>query len=199
MKLEERRGKLGNIVALAGLASTTVRENVGSPDEAARMTPIEAAVASGSLETVKSVLNGEIDGGAALINQCFCLHAAAERGALSVVQFLLTHCGAHVDLAAQEGHTALHLASMCGHLEVVRCLVHEHGANIHASNAVGETPLHAAAWAGMLPVAQYLCECGADVQARDSRGFTAMHTASMFDENSALSLFLRELELHSTG
>ena len=41
----------------------------------------------------------------------------------------------------------------------------------------GRTPLHEAAFKGHLPVMQYLCEQGADQEARDNYGKTPLHMA----------------------
>jgi hypothetical protein len=54
----------------------------------------------------------------------------------------------------------------------------ELGNDVNAANDSGETALHGAAFRGVNPVAQYLVDRGAKLDARDARGWTALAIAN---------------------
>ncbi|MBI4323800.1 MAG: ankyrin repeat domain-containing protein, partial [Chloroflexi bacterium] len=96
------------------------------------------------------------------------LQAAAGKGQLEVVQFLLDH-GAAVNGTKQPDLTPLHFAAGNGRLAVVDLLLRR-GAKVDATAGSGETPLHLAALKGYAQVAKALIEAGAAVNARTKGG-----------------------------
>jgi len=58
-------------------------------------------------------------------------------------------------------------AREAGELEIVKTMVYRTQVDMEARDRSGSTPLHWAARTRHLPVVQYLCERGADKQARD--------------------------------
>ena len=62
-------------------------------------------------------------------------------------------------------------------LEAVKMCV-ELGNDVNAANDLGETALHGAAFRGVQPVAQYLVDQGAKLDAKDMRGWTPLAIAN---------------------
>jgi len=111
------------------------------------------------------------------------LHLAAAAGAVAVVRAILERCpGMDPNLRDRGGHTALYcVANECASAEagpeLVRLLVGA-GADVNANGGVTKaTPLHMAARRGHLAVARSLIECGAFIQAVDSKGVTPLQRA----------------------
>ncbi|KAK3255287.1 hypothetical protein CYMTET_35523, partial [Cymbomonas tetramitiformis] len=113
------------------------------------------------------------------------LHAAAERGTVEMVRELVEK-GADVDAEDGEGRTALTVAlehdldedldeeDAGGNEAAARALL-EAGAGVNAGT--GRRPLHAAAEKGMVKVLSVLLEKGAEVDAEDGEGRTALALA----------------------
>jgi hypothetical protein len=72
---------------------------------------------------------------------------------------------------------SLHDATKSGDLNRVQQLANE-GANLDATLQRGETPLIVAALEGHTEVIEFLIARGAIAQARNDRGFTALHAAA---------------------
>ncbi|KAJ7861556.1 ankyrin repeat-containing domain protein [Mycena olivaceomarginata] len=89
---------------------------------------------------------------------------------------MLIERNASVDLADEDGWTALHLASRNGQLEVARLLI-ERNASIDLATKDGATALHLALRNGHLEVARLLIECNASIDLGDEDGWTALHLA----------------------
>ena len=121
---------------------------------------------------------------------------ASQNGHLEVVQYLASQ-GADINAKNNDGDTALIRASFKGHLEVVQYLATQ-GADINAKNNDGKTALMRANFKGHLEVVQYLAtlrmhnsarsghlaevkkaiEKGADINAKNNDGKTALMIAS---------------------
>ncbi|XP_035380821.1 transient receptor potential cation channel, subfamily N, member 1 [Electrophorus electricus] len=107
-----------------------------------------------------------------------CLHAAAKRGHAAVVKSLLLK-GAHVDATTKDGLTALHVAVQHCKPAVVQVLL-GFGAQVQLGGGKAlETPLHIAARVKEgEKVAEMLLKSGADVNAEQENGETAMHVTA---------------------
>ena len=108
------------------------------------------------------------------------LHFAAGAGSVDVVDTLL-RLGAAVDAVQAGGHTPLYaVVNECGTAagpEIVKALVRA-GADVNACGGVTRaTPLHMAARRGFVEIAEALLECGAAINARDSKGDTPLQRA----------------------
>ena len=121
-----------------------------------------------------------------LCNACIAGDLAAARRALredpSLVRCRGEVASEHVDhmrrLAAHDGWPPLHLAAHYGHLPVVKLLV-ERGADLEAvsQNSIGNTALSAAAFGNRFDVVRYLRARGANIDARNRMGKTALDRA----------------------
>jgi hemoglobin len=108
------------------------------------------------------------------------LHFAAGAGCYEVVALLL-RLGVDPNTPDRGGHTPLYsVANECASPtgpEVLRALVRA-GADVNACGGVTRaTPLHMAARRGYVAIADALLDCGAAIDARDSRGDTALQRA----------------------
>ena len=86
--------------------------------------------------------------------------------------------GFNVHTLDHAGYSALHYAAQCGHWEIVRYLVEEHNVDIDIKSGNGETALILAARpsGNRLKIISYLINAGANINAADIYGYTALHT-----------------------
>jgi len=108
------------------------------------------------------------------------LHYAAGAGCLEVVASLL-QLGADPDMLDSGGHTPLYrVANECASKtgpQIVKALVRA-GAGVNACDGVMRTtPLHMAARRGFVDIARTLLECGAALNAVDTKGATPLQRA----------------------
>lgn len=107
------------------------------------------------------------------------LMVAAWRGALNIIEALLTH-GVVLDATNMDGNNALWLACFNGNLQGVQRLV-EAGVPINHANATGATCLMYAASAGKTEVVRTLLALGVDPTLRTQDDFTALDMAANRD------------------
>ncbi|CAM9644452.1 unnamed protein product [Ectocarpus sp. 4 AP-2014] len=148
-------------------------------------TLLHAAASGGSAAVVEALL----DAGAGVVVNVVargCLrtrdgfspfHVAAIEGSVPVA-LALARAGAAVRRRAPFRQSALHLAAATGNAWMVRALVWELRLPVAGEDDLGATALHAAAWHGEHACVRALLELGADVDARDGCGRTALFQAS---------------------
>lgn len=195
--------ELGN-AALALLACGDFDLSVPKVRERDGSTALHLAAASGLEAVVQALVNradfadfmGTVD------NDGFtALHGAAFRGHLGCIQALLrcplvsediiTASGSF-DVPRPNGHwareaaelydmnTALHMAAATGRVEICQLLLIHGPSAANKVNRMGATALHMAAKGGFVTTVEALLgsTCFSAVNARDARGFTALHWAA---------------------
>ncbi|CAM0945361.1 unnamed protein product [Alopecurus aequalis] len=105
---------------------------------------VHAAARGGSVRMLRELIDGRSDVSAYLdIRGSTVLHAAAGRGQLEVVKYLMTSFDV-INSTDNQGNTALHVAAYRGHLPVVNTLVAASPSTLSAVNNAGDTFLHSA-------------------------------------------------------
>ena len=111
------------------------------------------------------------------LNTRDALRAAAERGAVEAVRFLVEEGVSKDDEDNGKGWTPLLYAAYNGHLPVVQYLL-EQGADKEMVDNNGASPLYVAAFQGHLPVVQHLLEHGVDKDKADNNGASPLYVAA---------------------
>ncbi|XP_076150229.1 protein fem-1 homolog A [Alosa pseudoharengus] len=123
---------------------------------------------------------------------------ASRYGHLEVVDYLVEHCKASVELGGSvnfdgetiEGAPPLWAASAAGHLPVVRTLL-KHGASVNNTTLTNSTPLRAACFDGHLEIVRYLVEHRADMEVANRHGHTCL-MISCYKGHREIAKFLLE-------
>jgi ankyrin repeat protein len=146
------------------------------------ITPILFAVYNGHAELAQLFL----DRGAALTFGEACALGRAE-----VATRMLDADPALLDSYSDDGFPAVGLAVFFRQPELARVLI-ERGANVNAAarNAFRVAPVHAVAAVRDAAIMQLLIDHGADVNARQQMGYTALHTAAQHGDDVMLDLLL---------
>jgi len=143
--------------------------------------PLMMCARTGNLDTVKLLLarGAKVNSAETRQEQTALMWAAAEKHP-DMVQALIER-SADVNAHTKGGFTALMFAAQQGDLDSARALLAA-GADINAatndqSTWIGETPLLIASFSGHEALAEFLLDKGADPNAADDFGFTAIHFA----------------------
>ena len=137
---------------------------------------IHVAVYNGEKIRLENLLaTGDLD-----VNLCdeagkTALHISIERRHYDLVDILLK-AGLSVNATSDKGETPLHL---CNDLEASKKLI-EFGACINIRNTREETPLHTSTKYQSVSLMEYLLTLGADVNATDKEGETALANVTKF-------------------
>ena len=108
------------------------------------------------------------------------LHLAADEGNAECVTLLLAK-GADAKVKNHRGFTPLHLAARTSSFECVELLLRDGNAEANAEDFDHRTPLHAAIGKSdsAFDIIETLISYGANVNAKDVYGFTALHLAAL--------------------
>uniref|UniRef100_A0A8B9H999 Ankyrin repeat domain 44 n=1 Tax=Astyanax mexicanus TaxID=7994 RepID=A0A8B9H999_ASTMX len=145
--------------------------------------PLHAAAFAGNVDCVQLLLAHDAPVDAVDQSGRSALMMAAERGAVGVVEALLTSASADLSLTDQKGNTALHLA--CSKVSGENCILKSFVMFIYFS------PLHLAVHSGLKQTVKELLSRGASVQVLDENGFTpALACAPSKEVANCLALIL---------
>lgn len=147
--------------------------------------------AVGDVENMKRMMGKNHE----LLSQCglIALAEATEHGHLETMEFLFQNGLSPEAKDIEYGHSMLELAVIYGHLEVVRYLMEQKGVSIRSSELDQSTALSYAV--GKVPFREqnsslvgYLLSQGAEINARNRNGRTALWFAAAGDINAVIYL-----------
>ncbi|KAK7177745.1 ankyrin repeat protein [Paraphaeosphaeria sporulosa] len=177
-------------LALHGGADANAKDNDG-------WTPLHRAADQGHDEVIQRLLDGGAEANAKDNNGWTSLHRAANQGHYDVIGGLLGG-GADVDAKDKDGLTALHRAASCGH-DAMRQPPDPRAPYMSIMHLVGRildvpkdklTTLCGTAPRGHAVVVMRLLDGGADVNAKDNNGRTALRWAASQGDWVAVGLLL---------
>jgi ankyrin repeat protein len=165
-----------------------------------------AAAESGNVQEVDRLLDAGADVDARDNQGETPLFSAAFSGSREIAESLIAH-GADINAMDREGSTPLHKAAYQSRRELVELLIRK-GARVNAGTREGATPLHKAIeWfagtrrghqaltspaeiASMMGIVKLLLDNGADVNATDAFGVTALVLAASSGHKALVELLL---------
>ncbi|VDL77066.1 unnamed protein product [Nippostrongylus brasiliensis] len=159
--------------------------------------PLHVAASQGNLEFIKRAT--KCDPKSVETRDTFgctpCAYAV-QGGSLDTVRYLLETAHAEIGCVSNKGQSLLHIASLCGHDDIVRWLLKRSGSDrrrtvLRLKDGRGNTPLHLAVMNEHLDAVVFLLECGADIDAVNSSGFSPQAIAYIRG-NQQLADFLAE-------
>ncbi len=153
--------------------------------DGAGYTTLMSAAKDGNSEVVKILLSASANPNATDKNGYTALHDAAREGHAEVVKILLS-ARADVNAASNGGYTALRLAKEEGHSEVVKILQVAGAESAFAS----ECPLCEPSRSGDLTEVKRLLDGGADPNAANQWGETALMRAANYGKSEVAELLL---------
>ena len=104
---------------------------------------------------------------------------------------LLLEARADVDATNCDGNCALNCAAYHGFMEVASLLVDSNATIDVRDNVTGKTALIKAAYVGHADVAEVLLRAGADRNAMDNQGYSALAFSTSFNHIGVLDVLLR--------
>ncbi|CAK7318495.1 E3 ubiquitin-protein ligase MIB2 [Vulpes lagopus] len=104
-------------------------------------------------------------------------NTALHYAALGAVRRILARARQLVDAKKEDGFTALHLAALNNHREVAQILIREGRCDVNVRNRKLQSPLHLAVQQAHVGLVPLLVDAGCSVNAEDEEGDTALHVA----------------------
>lgn len=140
------------------------------------------------VETVKVLINNGANPNAKDSRSTTPLHVAAYCNMEDIAEFLISS-GADVNAVDDEGETPLmYAASQCSTTEIAEVLLGR-GAYLNRPGH-SSSPLRTAIWHERVEFSKFLLEKGADVNEKDDKGWTALHSAAYKGSTKGVSLLL---------
>ncbi|MDB5263543.1 MAG: ankyrin repeat-containing protein [Adhaeribacter sp.] len=127
-------------------------------------------------------------------NPVLSIHEAAATGDLETVQKLLQEDQTAANTYSPDGFSPLGLACFFNHADIARLLVAQ-GAYVNAAsqNAMHISPIHSAVAARNTELVQFLLDQGADINATQTGGYTALHAAAHNGDEGLIKLLLEHM------
>lgn len=152
-------------------------------------TPLMTAVQGSSIGIVKLLVERGAEVSASNADGRTALFIAAERDSVKVCRFLLNQ-DADINATGRSNYTALHVACLHSKRDNVELLL-KRGADLEIPNKPwGDTALMGAIIGGDLATVRLLLDHGADINTRNSDGFTATHNAAGWGHKRILKLIV---------
>ena len=121
---------------------------------------------------------------------------AAQKGLVNNIKVLLAH-GAMVNYRnPATGLSALSAAAAEGHSDAVRLLIRSGKADVNIADLSGRTPIFYAVEQGQTDTLRNLLSLGADVNAKDNNGVTALMRASSKKQQECLNVLLKQKNIN---
>ena len=154
------------------------------------LTPLLLALKHNQLEIAKILIKHGADIELANKGGRTPLHFAIELGSIELTKAILER-NANINVKDKKGMTPLHYASALDfdNPDMAQLLI-ANGANLKEVSHLGTTPLHMAAGKGFVNIARFLLQKGSDINAKDKKGFSALHYASDSTEKQNMVQFL---------
>lgn len=141
-------------------------------------TALHDAIGKENLEIIDLLINvPEVDFSLKNKRGFNVLHHAALKGNNFATEKLLSRSRQIVDVKKDDGFAALHLAALNGHFAVVETLLTQGQCDVNVRNNRQQTPLLLAVSQGQCGIAELLLSRGAQLDAQDEDGDTALHVA----------------------
>lgn len=164
-------------------------------------TPLMEAARAGHLEACKVLV--EAGAGGAYVNDMTlhgnrALHLAALNGHVEVVRYLVTECGARLDVQNESGAYPIHLAACCEDEskaeQLLSLMVDRFGADPTVRDINGSQPLALAANKGSVQAVRYLLGVPsvlASIKNKSLTGTTALHEAALSDSPTVVDMLVK--------
>lgn len=167
---------------LDGGASTAAKDADGN-------TPLHLAASGGRSGMVQLLMLNGSDKDAMDRYECTPLYLAVHRGHMAAAVALLV-AGADTRLSPVHG-SVVHIAAYKGHVGILRALI-EHGADVEAADFPRkETALHDAAKQNKIEAVDVLLAAGANIEARNHKGWTPLHGAAIYASRDTVVSLLK--------
>jgi len=203
---KKRLDRIGKIIVILCVVGFLAFPIIVKFLQEASFGPLHKAAWHGDLSMVKFFLSAE---GTSVDESCdfnrwTALHAAAHRGHVEIVEFLLKQ-GANVNVKDGDGYTPLHNTADSSlkssppkkteaNRNRIAALLLKHGAFVNATTIGGLTALHGAVSTNNVALVQLLLENGADPNIQTHQGMTPLHYA--FSSDTGLEQVVRLLLAH---
>ncbi|KAK3599557.1 hypothetical protein CHS0354_035794 [Potamilus streckersoni] len=153
---------------------------------------ILSAVSSGDLQLLQT-LGGQVTEEVSDETGATCLHYAARKGMVNIMEYLVKTKGFKGSVRSRVGSTPAHDAAAAGILDSLKWLLENTGCKVDDRDGAGATVLHLACRHRHTHVARWIItESNCDVMIKTSTGALPLHFAAESGDLEIVNLLLRE-------